>query len=121
MGDRPASGRWRDAIVHYARWHKTVRWCRPGGYAAQLLIMPVLGWAMIGAWPFALATMQMEVLAAWLLCRRVGCRVRSVWALELWSALRPITWLACWLPWPVLFRSQRRKWWSLYRSEPLAR
>ena len=67
----------------------------------------------------ALATMQMEVLAAWLLCRRVGCRVRNVWALELWSVLRAVTWLACWLPWPVTFRSQRRKWWSLYKSAPI--
>ncbi len=135
----PASVGWGDAIAHYARWHKTVRWCRPGGYAAQLLILPVLGWAVIGAWPFALATMQLEVLAAWLLCRqagmwerpsgRDGCRSRpegrshkiipTVLALELWSMLRAVTWLACWLPWPVTFHSQRRKWYSLYRSEPI--
>ena len=115
----PASKTWSEAIRHYARWHKTVRWCRPGGYAAQLAILPVLGWLVAGKWPAALLTMQLEVLAAWLLCRRVGCRVRNVWALELWSALRALTWLACWLPWPVTFRSQRRKWWSLYKSAPI--
>ena len=117
----PASRSWGDAMSHYARWQKTVRWCRPRGYAAQLLIMPALGWLAFGSWVGLVVTMQMEVMVAWLLCRQVGCRVGNVWALELWSAMRAVTWLACWLPWPVTFRSQRRKWWSLYRSEPLVR
>jgi ceramide glucosyltransferase len=115
----PASRGWGEAIRHYLRWHKTVRWCRPGGYAAQLMILPVIGWAVTGGWIGLLATMQMEVLAAWLLCRRVGCRTWNLPALEMWAALRAVTWLACWLPWPVTFRSQRRKWYSLYRSEAL--
>ncbi len=115
----PASRGWGEAIRQYLRWHKTVRWCRPGGYAAQLLILPVTGWAITGHWAGLLVTMQMEVLAAWLLCRRVGCRTWNLPALEFWSLLRVVTWLACWLPWPVTFRSQRRKWHGLYRSEPL--
>ncbi len=115
----PASRAWGEAVRHYLRWHKTVRWCRPAGYAAQLLILPAIGWAVTGHWRGLLATMQMEALAAWLLCRRVGCRTWNLPALEFWSLLRGLTWLACWLPWPVTFRSQRRKWHSLYRSEPI--
>ena len=121
-----ASARWRDAAQHYLRWHKTVRWCRPSGYAGELLIVPVLGWlgfAMVvpgslTAWLGLAATMQMEVLAAWLLCRSAGCRIRGrhIPAVEVWSLLRALTWLACWLPWPVVFRSQKRIWWGLYRS-----
>jgi len=38
----------------------------------------------------------------------------------LWSLLlRPLTCVASWMPWPVVFRSQKRKWWSLYHSVPL--
>ena len=122
LGTLPAETDWWDAIRHYARWHKTVRWCRPAAYAAQLVIVPVIGWLVFtllhpSAWPGLVVTMQLEVLAAWLLCRQIGCRVRprDLWALEAWSVLRASTWLACWFPWPVVFRSQRRKWWSLYR------
>lgn len=121
-----ASVRWRDAVQHYLRWHKTVRWCRPAGYAGELLIMPVLGWLVLAlfnpllpsVWLGLAATMQLEVCVALLLCRRAGCRVplRHLAAVEFWSVLRSVTWLACWLPWPVVFRSQKRIWWGLYRS-----
>ncbi len=121
-----ASILWRDAVQHYLRWHKTVRWCRPSGYAGELLIMPVLGWmalallnpALRSAWLGLVGTMQLEVFVAWLMCRRAGCPIRlpHLAALEFWSLLRSVTWLACWLPWPVVFRSQKRIWWGLYRS-----
>jgi ceramide glucosyltransferase len=121
-----ASVRWRDAVQHYLRWHKTVRWCRPSGYAGELLIMPVLGWLVLAllnpvlpaAWLGLAATMQLEVSVALLMCRRAGCpvRLRHLAAVEFWSGLRAVTWLACWLPWPVVFRSQKRIWWGLYRS-----
>ncbi len=114
---------WRNAGLHYLRWHKTVRWNRPGGYAGQLIILPVLGWLLAALWQPTVswwwiglaATIQMEAVAAGLLCRSVGCRLRHWWTVELWPLARALTWLACWLPWPVVFRSQNRVWWSLYR------
>lgn len=121
----PSETRWSNAVSHYLRWHKTVRWVNPLGFAGQLLIVPVIGWAVLTAlqptsstaWHGLLATMQMEVLMALLICRTIGCRtrLRHLPALEVWSVLRAATWIACWFPWPVVFRSQNRKWWSLYR------
>jgi len=121
-----AETRWRDAVLHFLRWHKTVRWCRPAGYAAEVLITPVLGWigavfwqpATWWAWTGLVLTVLLETLVAMRLCARLGCatRARDAVVLAGWSLLRAVTWLACWLPWPVVFRSQRRIWWSLYRS-----
>jgi ceramide glucosyltransferase len=120
-----AETRWTDAVLHYLRWHKTVRWCRPTGYAAELIITPVLGWLAALLWQPAAwwtwtglgLTVLLETLVATRLCVRVGCapRVRDAVVLAGWSVLRAVTWLACWLPWPVVFRSQRRIWWTLYR------
>lgn len=120
-----AETRWRDALLHYLRWQKTVRWCRPGGYAALLAITPVVGWLAAVVWrPEAwwtwlglLATMQMETIAAWRLCALAGCRLRGrhLAVIEAWTLGRALTWLVCWLPWPVVFRSQGKVWWSLYR------
>ena len=35
---------WKDALLHDLRWTKTIRWNRPMGSFARILIMPVLGW-----------------------------------------------------------------------------
>jgi ceramide glucosyltransferase len=119
---------WADAIQHYMRWQKTVRWCSPAGYAGLALIVPALGWLAAAlthpgcavAWLGLIVTTQIEILTAAVLFWLVGCELRPWWAACLWSVLvRPLTWLACWVPWPVVFRSQNRKWWSLYRSVPL--
>jgi ceramide glucosyltransferase len=119
---------WADAIQHYMRWQKTVRWCSPAGYAGLALIVPVLGWlaaalthpGCAAAWLGLVVTTQIEILTAAVLFWLVGCELRPWWAACLWSVLvRPLTWLACWIPWPVVFRSQNRKWWSLHRSVPL--
>ena len=120
-----AETRWTDAVLHYLRWHKTVRWCRPAGYAAELIITPVLGWLAALLWQPAAwwtwtglgLTVLFETLVATRLSVRVGCapRVRDAAVLAGWSLLRAVTWLACWLPWPVVFRSQRRIWWTLCR------
>jgi hypothetical protein len=111
---------WRTAILHYLRWSKTVRWCRPGGTAARIAILPVLGWlafallrpALPLGWLGLAGTMQMDVLAAALIFRRIGCRIawRHLSALELWSLGRALAWLACWLPWPVTWAG--RRWWG---------
>ena len=123
-----AESTWRDAIEHYFRWHKTVRWCQPLGFAGQIIIHPMVGWlitalthpASIVAWLGLAATSQVEVLTATTVFWMLGCELQSWWVVSLWSLLlRPLTWLFCWVPRPVVFRSQNRKWWSLYRSAPL--
>ena len=124
----PAESSWRGAVEHYFRWQKTVRWCQPIGFAGLIMIQPMLGWLAAVllhplnpvAWLGLAATGQVEVLAAMTLFWLIGCELRSWWVVTLWSLLlRPLTWVACWMPWPVVFRSQKRKWWSLYRSVPL--
>jgi ceramide glucosyltransferase len=119
---------WADAIQHYMRWQKTVRWCSPAGYAGLALIVPALGWlaaalthpGCAAAWLGLVVTTQIEILTAAVLFWLVGCELRPWWAACLWSVVvRPLTWLACWVPWPVVFRSQNRRWWSLHRSVPL--
>ncbi len=124
----PAESSWRGAVEHYFRWQKTVRWCQPAGFAGLIVIQPMLGWLAVVllhpanpiAWAGLAATGQVEVLTAMTLFWLIGCEMRSWWVVSLWSLLlRPLTWVACWMPWPVVFRSQKRKWWSLYRSVPL--
>jgi ceramide glucosyltransferase len=110
---------WRGALLHYLRWSKTVRWNRPGGTAARLIVLPALGWLALvvccPAQPFGwlglAAVMQMDVLFAALICRRVGCclAVRDLAAVELWSLGRGLVWLLGWLPWPVVWSG--RSWW----------
>lgn len=118
--------RWRHAVGRYLRWHKGVRWCRPEGYAGQLIILPLIGWLAFAAshptawsaWLGVGAVMQMEMLMAWAICRRIGCRLKAwhAFGVELWCLLRPLVWIACWFPWPVVWRPQRRKWWGFDRS-----
>jgi hypothetical protein len=86
------------------------------GWLAAVLLHP----ANPIAWLGLAATGQVEVLTAMTLFWLIGCELRSWWVVSLWSLLlRPLTWVACWMPWPVVFRSQKRKWWSLYHSVPL--
>jgi ceramide glucosyltransferase len=124
----PSESSWRGAVEHYFRWQKTVRWCQPTGFAGLIIIQPMLGWLAavllhpfnLVAWLGLVATGQVEVLTAMTLFWLIGCEMRSWWVVGFWSLLlRPLTWVACWMPWPVVFRSQKRKWWSLYRSVPL--
>jgi len=65
-----AESTWRDAIEHYFRWKKTVRWCQPAGFAGLIIIQPMLGWLVAVllhplsavAWLGLAATGQVEVL-----------------------------------------------------------
>lgn len=103
----------RHAVAHYLRWQKTVRWCRPGGFAAQIFILPVLGWLAglvlePSVWSGLGLVLILESLWAALLFRRVGCRL-PVWVyftLPFWSLGRALAWLICWLPWRVRWGSQ---------------
>jgi ceramide glucosyltransferase len=107
---------WPSAWDHYFRWKKTICWCRPWGFAGQLIAMPVMGWLAcvflhpIDAWAWAglFGMIQSEVLFAILICRQVGCMVnyRFLLAIEAWSLLRILFWLLCWLPGPVSWREK---------------
>jgi ceramide glucosyltransferase len=115
IADEPS---WGSALRHYLRWHKTVRWCRPSGYAGQIIILPVLGWLVFAVshptnvvgWIGLFATAQIEMLTAVVLFQLIGCELRPWWTVGVWCVLRPLTWLACWLPWPVVWRSPRQVW-----------
>jgi ceramide glucosyltransferase len=124
----PAAQNWKGAFLHYLRWQKTIRWCRPGSFAAQLTILPVLGWLVWGllnpltpaAWLGLLAVILVDCAAAALVCRALRCRIRrrALLALPLWSLFRGLAWSACWLPWPIVWCG--KKWWSPRRRVPPA-
>ncbi len=107
---------WSAALLHYLRWSKTVRWNRPGGTLARIVVLPVLGWMALvllrpdwpGGWLGLAGMIACDTLAAALICRRVGCRLRlRDWAvLPVWSVGRALLWLLCWLPWPVWWRGE---------------
>jgi hypothetical protein len=116
----PSSTSWRGALLHYLRWEKTIRWCRPGSFAAQLMVMPLLGWAAAivldpsqpFAWYGLAAVLAVEIVASLSICSLIGCRIGwgNLYAIPLWSLARAFSWIACWFPWPIVWRG--RKWWS---------
>jgi ceramide glucosyltransferase len=120
----PSDSSWWIALLHYLRWQKTVRWNRPGSFAGQLVIQPALGWLVWlavdpgnpAAWLGLLAVLAIDTGAAFALCRAVGCRIgwHRAHVVPLWSLIRALTWLACWLPWPIVWRG--RRWWSAHRA-----
>jgi ceramide glucosyltransferase len=119
---------WREAWRHYYRWHKTVRWCRPGGYAALLLLLPALGWL----WAATVTGLKLQALAALvgvllgealvgiLACRLAGCRAPpAAWlGVLLWPLARLVTWLLVWLPLPVIWSGPHRAWSAPQQQQP---
>lgn len=101
------------ALRHDRRWAKTIRWNRPGGYFARLLVLPVLGWLGavalhprdIFAWAGLLGMIQADVLVGMAICREIGCRVRrrDLVTMECWSLWRVAVWILAWLPGPVVW------------------
>ena len=120
----PAARGWTEALLHYLRWQKNVRWCRPLPYAAQLIIIPLLGWLAWLlthpqeplAWIGLLTVLTADFIAALSICRAVGCSIawRKLHTIPLWSLLRGLCWFACWFPWPIVWRGQ--KWWSPHQD-----
>jgi len=120
----PAAEGWSGAMLHYLRWQKTIRWCRPLPYAAQLVVIPLLGWlawllvnpAEPIAWMGVAAVMAADFLAALAICRAVGCRIgwKRLYTVPIWSLTRAISWFACWFPWPIVWRG--RRWWSPHQA-----
>jgi hypothetical protein len=107
----PGVATWKDAIANDIRWTKTIRWNRPIGSFARILILPVLGWLAavavapthLFAWLGLLGMIQADVFFAAAICRGAGCQLqwRHVASLEIWSFWRILLWFICWLPWPV--------------------
>jgi hypothetical protein len=107
----PGHSTWREAMANDIRWTKTIRWNRPVGSFARILIMPVVGWLAAVAiapthlfpWLGLLGMIQAEVLFAAAICREAGCRLQAkhLLGLEIWSFWRIALWFLCWLPWPV--------------------
>jgi ceramide glucosyltransferase len=105
------AGNWGAALAHYFRWKKTVWWCRPIGFAAQVLIMPLLGWMVflalhptsLSAWLGLVGMIQADVFFAALICQKIGCRLTGfgLLAAEAWSLCRVLFWILCWFPVPV--------------------
>ena len=120
----PAADNWSGAIRHYLRWQKTIRWCRPVAYAAQLIILPVLGWLTWMAlnpsepigWVGLASVITMDTTAALSVSRSLRCPIglRGLLTIPLWSLGRGVAWIACWLPWPIVWRG--RKWWSPHQQ-----
>lgn len=118
---------WWGALRHYQRWHKTIRWCQPLGYACQLLINPLLGWfaAVLifpphaTAWLGLLLQYGAEILVVVVLDRQAsGQRLLSPPALIMfatWPALRSVMWLVSWLPIGVCWRG--RTWRGLQQPD----
>ena len=114
------SAGWRQALSHYYRWQKTIRWCRPGGYAALLAVLPFLGWLTAalarpsGGWLWAgLGTVWCaESVFAGIAFHKLGCKLPSKgWLVfAAWPPLRALTWLAVWLPFPIKWGEGRARW-----------
>jgi ceramide glucosyltransferase len=120
----PEAQDWPGAILHYLRWQKTVRWCRPGSFAAQIIVLPVLGWLVwllvnptqLLTWLGLMSVLAVDAAAVLAICRILRCPIkgRHLPAIPLWSLARGLSWFICWIPWPVVWRGC--KWWSPHYS-----
>ena len=118
---------WWGALRHYQRWHKTIRWCQPVGYACQILINPLLGWTVFvmihptlaAVWLGLLLQYGAEILAVVLLNRQASGRwfnsPLAFLMLATWPALRSVMWLVSWLPLGVRWRE--RTWRGLQKPD----
>lgn len=111
---------WRDTLEHYYRWQKTIHWCRPSGFAAMIVVIPMIGWVaalilrggdLIATTCF-LAQWLLETLVGIIICSLVGCRPSPrTWAgLLLWPLVRAFAWLAVWLPVRVVWGGRKATW-----------
>jgi ceramide glucosyltransferase len=123
----PQEKKFAGAFVHYLRWHKTIRWCEPAGYAGQLMLLPILGWACCTAanplnpvaWGGLAATGFFELAVATLILRRLKCTfpIRWGWMLLAWTALRPAAWILSWTPVSVRWNGCKHRWLGLRKLE----
>ena len=111
---------WLAALRHYYRWQKTIRWCRPGSFAALLAIQPLAGWVPLvllrprsaDGWAGLGLQWLFEMGVAAVIFRRLRCRLPwPAWAtVALWPGLRVGCWVAVWLPLPVSWRGTAGRW-----------
>ncbi len=102
--------------LHYFRWQKTIRWCQPFGFLGLFVLQPWLLFAFSLLLPFPLwasgllffCLLAMETLWAGALFFLLGVFPRSIVLLSpLWSLLRSIAWILCWLPIPVVWSGKK--------------
>lgn len=108
------------ALRHLHRWQRTIRWCRPGSFAALLVVMPLLGWltavlirpADPRSWQGLLGQIAMEALASAVLMLGVGAQMplRCWLAIAAWPAVRALGWVTAWLPLPVMWGEGKAVW-----------
>jgi len=123
----PQEKKFRGAFLHYLRWHKTVRWCEPAGYAGQLLLLPLFGWVTcvvlnplsVIAWSGLMATSLFEITVAALIFYRLKCPfpLHKCWMFPAWTALRPMAWLLSWTPASVRWNGCKHRWLGLRKLE----
>ena len=112
----PQETKWKRAITHYLRWQKTIRWVQPLGFAAQIVLFPLLGWIIFSFFSLSKGfvggalTLGLEAFFAISICRKLRCIIswRYCWSVIIWCVVRSIGWVICWLPWPVKWG---KKWW----------
>lgn len=108
------------ALRHLHRWQRTIRWCRPGSFAALLVVMPLLGWlaavlirpADPRSWQGLLGQIVGEAFASAVLMLGVGARMplRCWLAIVAWPVVRAVGWVTAWLPLPVTWGEGKAAW-----------
>src|SRR6185295_1345680 len=91
------------SLAHYLRWHKTVRWCEPLGYAGQIILLPVLGWIVDAAlhpdnpwaWAGLAGTLALEASLALWIHTAIGYGLLPLQrlCLPLWPLVRGAAWI----------------------------
>ncbi len=114
------------ALRHLHRWQRTIRWCRPGSFAALLVVMPLLGWlaavlirpADPRSWQGLLGQITVEAFASAVLMLGVGARMplRCWLTITAWPVVRALGWVAAWLPLPVTWGEGKAAWRSPMRK-----
>jgi ceramide glucosyltransferase len=108
------------ALRHLHRWQRTIRWCRPGSFAALLVVMPLLGWLAAVlvrpgdavSWQGLTGQIAAEALASVVLMLGVGARMPlHCWlAILAWPVVRALGWVTAWLPLPVTWGEGKAAW-----------
>ena len=125
LSTQAADRNWSEAVAHYYRWVKTIRWNEPIGFAAQVFILPLIGWiiyllasqfSFLG-WAGFISTLFIEFIVAFFVFKILDSRlsVISLLSIPLWSIIRVIVWVFCWLPFPVSWRG--RLWYKPFASD----
>jgi ceramide glucosyltransferase len=108
---------WRDVWTHQLRWARTIRFCKPGPYAASLLgnatLWPILwlatawNWA---AWFGALSCVVIRMLSAHALQSRLAPSLTSwryAWLAPVKDLLQFALWVGSWTNNRIEWRGER--------------